>query len=188
MSLKAAAESLTGGACYHMHEVFRRDDAALWCRVLSGETDVLDDILDGFEVVLDWPASSVWSEMADRYPDAAVLLSHRGDAQTWWSSADATVWSVMRGRKDIASAEWWEMTHKLQDRFADRWDDRELAMAAYDAHVSLVRSTIADDRLFEYQPGDGWGPLCAALGLVEPDEPFPHLNSRDEFVDRQERG
>ena len=33
----------------------------------------------------------------------------------------------------------------------------------------------------EWHPGDGWGPLCAALGVEIPDEPFPHVNSTEEF-------
>ncbi len=33
----------------------------------------------------------------------------------------------------------------------------------------------------EWTPADGWGPLCAGLGLAEPAIPFPHVNSKDEF-------
>lgn len=63
---------------------------------------------------------------------------------------------------------------------SDRHDGRAV-MAAYDAHNADVRATVPADRLFEYQPGDGWAPLCAALGVPAPDEPFPHTNTRDEF-------
>jgi hypothetical protein len=37
------------------------------------------------------------------------------------------------------------------------------------------------DRLLEWSPGDGWEPICNALALAVPDEPFPHANSADEF-------
>ena len=33
----------------------------------------------------------------------------------------------------------------------------------------------------EWRPGDGWGPLCAALSMEEPSEPFPHLNTTSDF-------
>ena len=33
----------------------------------------------------------------------------------------------------------------------------------------------------EWQPGDGWAPLCNALGEPVPDEPFPHTNTAEEF-------
>ena len=37
------------------------------------------------------------------------------------------------------------------------------------------------DRLTEWHPGDGWGPLCDALGLPEPAEAFPHTNTTADF-------
>ena len=62
--------------------------------------------------------------------------------------------------------------------------DEDGVKAAYDAHNAAVRAAIAPERLFEYQPGDGWAPLCAALRLPEPDESFPHTNTREEFRER----
>jgi hypothetical protein len=44
-----------------------------------------------------------------------------------------------------------------------------------------VRATAPPDRLLEWHPGDGWAPLCTALGVDIPDEPFPHVNSTAEF-------
>ena len=29
--------------------------------------------------------------------------------------------------------------------------------------------------------GDGWEPLCTALGVPVPDEPFPHTNTAADF-------
>ncbi len=188
MSLKVAAERLTGGACYHMHEVFSRPKhPAWWSRVLDGELNLLDQILEGFDCALDWPMAAIWRDAADRYPDAPVLLSLRRDADEWWQSANKTVWAVMRGPRDIASEDWWQMTERLQARLASRWDEEGPAKEAYRAHLSEVRATISPDRLFEYRPGDGWEPLCRALDIQIPDEPFPHLNSRNAFSRRQDR-
>ena len=181
-SLKAAIERLTGGPCYHMESVLERPDhPAMWSRVLAGDLDVLDRILDGFTAGLDWPMSSLWREAAERYPDAAVLLSHRADADTWWRSADETVFAVWRSPRSIGSDDWWEMSDQLLARFTSRWDDEAAAKAAYEQHLDDVRSTIAPERLVEYRPGDGWEPICRALHTPVPDETFPHLNSTDEF-------
>ncbi len=185
MSLKGALQRLTGEPCYHMDEVFRRPEhPAIWSRVLDGEIGHLDELLDGFTCAIDWPMSSVWREAAEHYPDALVLLSRRTDAGTWWRSADKTVWHVMRSFQPDEPDDWWDMNARLQRRFAHDWDDPATAMATYDAHLAEVRATIAPDRLVEYQPGDGWAPLCAALGVDEPDEPFPHVNSTEEFTAR----
>ena len=35
--------------------------------------------------------------------------------------------------------------------------------------------------MIDYQPGDGWEPICSRLGLAVPSDPFPHLNTTDEF-------
>jgi hypothetical protein len=44
-----------------------------------------------------------------------------------------------------------------------------------------VRSTAPADRLVEWHPGDGWDPVCAALGTAIPDKPFPHVNTTSDF-------
>ena len=59
-------------------------------------------------------------------------------------------------------------------------------IAAYEAHNEHVRATVPADRLFEWQPEDGWGPICRALQIPVPDEPFPHENSTQQFVDNIE--
>ena len=59
--------------------------------------------------------------------------------------------------------------------------DEKAAIAAYEAHNVEVRATVPADRLVEWRPGDGWEPLCAALGVAVPAEPFPHLKFHEEF-------
>ncbi|MEX2525620.1 MAG: sulfotransferase [Gammaproteobacteria bacterium] len=54
-------------------------------------------------------------------------------------------------------------------------------MFSYDNDA--VRRGVPPERLLEWRAGDGWEPLCRALGLPVPDEPFPHANTTDEFLD-----
>ena len=61
----------------------------------------------------------------------------------------------------------------------------EVAMAGYDADNAAVRAEADPSRLVEWQPGDGWEPLCAALDVAAPDEPFPHLNTSEEWAARR---
>ena len=75
--------------------------------------------------------------------------------------------------------EW--ISELLTARFTARWGDRDGAIEAYRRHNDAVRTAVAPGRLVEWRPGDGWEPLCAALGEPVPDEPFPHLNSTAEF-------
>jgi len=181
-SLKEAIEQLTGGSCYHMTEVFSRLDThlALWQRALDGETDVFDEIFDGFTAAVDWPASGFWPTLIERYPDALVILSRRVDAATWWGSVDQTVWEGMR--RETGFEQWDRMVGGLCDRFGvSDVHDREQAIEAYEAQNQAVRDQVPPDRLLEWQPSDGWAPLCKALDVDVPDEPFPRRNPTAEF-------
>jgi hypothetical protein len=73
----------------------------------------------------------------------------------------------------------------MVDTFGPDWDDAGAAKAGYDRWNDDVRTSVPPGRLVEWQPGDGWEPLCAALGVAAPDEPFPHHNTTEEFVARQ---
>jgi hypothetical protein len=55
-------------------------------------------------------------------------------------------------------------------------------MKAYERHNAGVREALAGPRLIEWRAEDGWEPICRALGLDVPDDPFPRLNVRAEWV------
>ena len=73
------------------------------------------------------------------------------------------------------------MVHVMFERFTPDWREEGPAKAAYEAHIAAVRAGVPAEQLVEWQPGDGWGPLCDALGVAVPDAPFPHANSTDDF-------
>jgi hypothetical protein len=74
----------------------------------------------------------------------------------------------------------------LKTRFSEGWSDRERAIDAYERHNVDVRRSVPPDRLVDWTPGEGWGPICSALGLPIPADPFPHVNMSDHF--RSSRG
>jgi hypothetical protein len=188
MSLKRALEQLLGASCYHMHEVsLHEGHADLWLRAALGETGLLHSILAEFSATLDWPACAFWPELTAACPDAIVLLSERESADEWWRSADRTIFEATRRRllPPAHRAMWDEVT---RTRFTDRWDEATAAMAAYERHNAEVRASVPPGSLLEWRPGDGWGPICARLGVAEPAEPFPHLNDGDAFRERNQLG
>lgn len=182
-SLKHAIESLTGEPCYHMFEVIghRATHPSLWLRVLDGDLSAIDEIYADYACSVDWPGSACWSEIASVSPDAKVLLSTRTDAATWWRSVDRTVWERMRSIDSADPSVFDQMLMLVGERLAADWLDPESAMAGYEAHNARVRAEVPADRLVEWQPGDGWAPLCDALGVDVPDRPFPHENDTASF-------
>jgi hypothetical protein len=187
MSLKLALEQLLGGTCHHMMEVWGHpDEIDVWDDAMHGRPVDWHALLGDYSAIVDYPGAAVWRELADAYPDVPVLLSTRSSAQVWYDSAHATIFQTSQWEPDNdAARRQLAMIATLFERsIGVPLDDANAVMAVYEAHNAAVRAAIPADRLFEYQPGDGWAPLCAALALPEPDEPFPHTNTREEFRER----
>jgi len=185
-SLKLALEQLLEGRCYHMVDLLgqRERDVPLWLEAArSGRVDS-ESLLSGYRAIVDIPGCFFWRELAEQHPDALVLLSTRETAEAWWQSASSTIFDGLR--RGLPGPLITGMWSTLAERsFTPHIDDREQAIAAYERHNADVRSAIPASRLVEWRPGDGWGPLCRALGVGEPDLPFPHTNSTEEFLARR---
>ena len=180
-SLKLALEQLLGEPCYHMIEVFGHPEhVSQWHQAALGNMPDWDELFTGYGAAVDWPAAAFWEEQAAAFPDAAILLSTR-DSASWWRSCDNTIFEVFRTADDKMPGEWTSMIKELFGQFVGDTLDEASAVAAYERHNDHVRTTAPPDRLVEWHPGDGWAPLCTALGVAVPDEPFPHVNSTEEF-------
>ena len=172
-----------------MHEVFAHlDHVPFWRGAIRGEHVEWSEVLGPYVAAVDWPVSAFWRELLEAYPSAVVVLSERESAKTWWESVDATILPV--GRRDPepghTDPEWHAMFHELlRERLTPAWNDSVAAMAAYEQHNAAVRRAVPPERLIEWRPSDGWQPLCDALGLPVPDEPFPQLNTREEWLARR---
>jgi hypothetical protein len=179
MSLKVALERLLGAPCYHMVEVFEHPaHFPRWTAAARGEPVDWHALLAGYAAAVDWPAAAFWEELAAAFPDAIILWSHR-EPEAWWKSVSQTIFRPDREPPFPAMREM--MDTMMRARFTPTPRDREPALAAYERHNAHVRAAAPKDRLVEWRPGDGWAPLCAALKLPVPDEPFPHVNTTDEF-------
>ena len=188
-SLKLALERLLDAPCYHKVEVFEHvDHVPTWHAAIRGERVDWQPVLGGYAATVDWPGAAVWRELAEAYPEALVLLSTRRDASTWLKSVRATIMESGPQNKmedDPSLPGFVPMARDMFARFEPNWRDDAAAMAAYDRHNDAVRSEVPPHRLVEWQPGQGWEPLCAAVGLGVPDEEFPHVNTTEEFRARR---
>jgi hypothetical protein len=189
-SLKQALEALLGGPCYHMFEVSEhRDHDAFWRAAVRGEAVDMEAVMSGYAASVDWPACAFWRELAAVSPDAVILLSTRDSAEQWWASMDCTIVPTVKAavpadEPDLARHR--AMVRELLDRrFTTDWDSSAAAMAAYELHNEDVRRSADPRRLVEWRPGQGWEPICAALGVAVPSRPFPHENSTSDFRSRQ---
>jgi hypothetical protein len=183
LSLKFALETLGFGPCHHMAElIMHPEQVPLWLRMTDGESLDWDEIYAGYSSTTDAPGCFFWRELAERYPDAKVILSIRS-AESWWTSANATVMAAPPP-PPVAP-----LIARLTSKRSGKGEvipnpldpDREAAIAAFDRHNEEVRRTIAPERLLVFEARQGWDPLCAFLGVAAPDRPYPRVNTSEEF-------
>jgi len=178
-SLKLALERLLGAPCYHMAEIFQRpQDIPIWHAAANGERVDWHALFADYAAAVDWPPAAFWPQIADAFPDAIIVLSVR-DAAGWWKSASSTILATyQRGPKPDDHPGWRAM---FSNTFTPDFLDETAAKAAFDRHNADVRKRAPANRLVEWRATDGWGPLCAALGVPVPAEPFPVSNTSEQF-------
>jgi len=198
LSLKTALERLGFGPCEHMSNLYDDPDRArVWDGAVGarkrGEPVDWRRTFDGHRATVDWPGCSFWKELAVAHPDARVILTVR-DPNAWYESVARTIYRPrklasrfppvslfgalvpgMRPAARVVNGTIWDGT------FGGRFEDRGYAIALFERHAEEVKRLVPAERLLVYDIREGWGPLCKFLGVEEPDEPFPHLNSATEF-------
>jgi hypothetical protein len=183
-SLQIALAQLLGAPCYHMTEVFGRpDDIPKWHAAAEGTMPDWFALFSGYAAAVDWPTAAFWRELSGAYPEALILLSTR-DADSWWKSASETIFQVAQREPPddpVFGPQLRMITTLFDRRFTPEWRDEAAAKAAYLRHNDEVRAAVPSARLLEWHPGDGWAPICTALDLPAPGDPFPHVNSTTDF-------
>jgi hypothetical protein len=180
-SLKLALEQIGFGPCHHMADVNANpEQKALWRAAGKGHIPSWDAAYAGYRSAVDWPTAYFWREVSDFYPDAKVILTVR-DPEAWYDSMAQTIRLTMDAANDPDSFAVAVLSNVV---FGERFDDRDHAIAAYEAHNAAVRAFLPPERLLVYQASEGWRSLCAFLGVLAPSEPFPSTNSTAEFRTR----
>jgi hypothetical protein len=193
LTLKTALEMLGFGPCHHMTEIFAHpEQVPFWNRAADGEPVEWEEVFAGYGATVDWPSCHFYAELARRYPDAKVILSRR-DPERWYESISETILASMQqmgfpaGGPLPADHPMYFGGRIIADQTFGFDYGRDNVIAAFHRHGDGVRAAIAPGRLLEFEAAQGWGPLCAFLGVAVPDAPFPRTNSREEFWQHAEK-
>lgn len=187
LSLKGALERLGFGTCYHMVEVFGNPKhMPIWTEAQQGNPVDWDALFEGYQSSVDWPSCNFWREQLEHFPDAKVILTKR-DPEKWYTSIMNTIYNKSLTGSEFANEKSRMFRAWVDDIiwnpvFDDRLDDRAHVIDVFNRHNQSVIDSVAPEKLLVYTPGDGWGPLCAFLGVALPDEEYPHVNTTKEFV------
>lgn len=195
-TLKWTLETLLGGKCHHMREVIEHpEQVAGWAAKARGEPVDLAELLEGYVASCDWPSAAYYAELAERFPEAKVVLTRRA-FDKWYESAYETIYQLsvmattppvswmmkvnprMRGFPEMVDDSVWGE----RGVFGGRFEDREHVRRVYEQWNETVLRTIPAERLLVWAPSDGWEPLCRFLGVPVPSEPIPHRNERREMI------
>ncbi|KAJ8059406.1 hypothetical protein OCU04_012353 [Sclerotinia nivalis] len=142
-----------------------------------------DKILTNFSAVTDMPAVNFSEELLKAYPDAKVILTTR-DSDKWVESVERSIYAVVHSRLwpvlSIVLPEAIPFRQVVLSALTD-WsggnpEDRKALRAGFVAHNEKIRK-LARGRLLEFNPKDGWEPLCAFLDKPLPNEPYPYVNA-----------
>ena len=184
-----------GFPCYHMVEVLHnkanKGHLEFWRKVANsppGTRHAWDRVFGNYTATVDNPGCCVWRELLAHYPQAKVLLTvHPGGAEAWYDSTIDTIY--------FTETLWQFKVLKWLTPFARKFGDvsrklvwgralqgvmgeRSRAVERYRAYIEEVKAAVPPERLLVFQVTEGWAPLCRFLGVPEPSEPFPNLNSR----------
>ena len=197
-TLKQSLETLGFKHVYHMKELLVNPERFQYWKTLdeTGTTD-WDALYDGYDGTVDFPGYPWYKEHMKRYPDAKVILTVR-DFDDWYKSVDSTVFRAgpqtpfekikmlgkllfsPRARKVVRCIKWFKKVF-FAERLQGKFGDKDFTRKFWDAHLADVKKHVPKDRLLVYDVREGWGPLCAFLGVPEPAEPLPHLNKKENF-------
>lgn len=185
LSVKVALERLGFGPSYHMLEVFRAhpEHKAAWIDAARGADVSWDSVFADYRSAVDWPACAFWRELTAAYPDMKVIVVER-EPELWLDSFKAT---VRRGipttappMDDLTQTMMYEVVFRRS--FRGQMLSNQDLLDQYSAHRDEVIAGVKPDCLLRWSLADGWSPLCQFLGVAEPDEPFPRVNDREDFV------
>ncbi|MFI6496246.1 sulfotransferase family protein [Nonomuraea typhae] len=199
LSLKAALERLGFGPCFHgRHVLDHPDRLPLWLAAAAGEPVAWEAVFAGYASSVDWPGAAFWRDLLPVFPEAKVILTER-DPDAWYSSVARTIYRmfgdgpsdarVVEARRIVPGLDVFTAFHRAMiwdGFFAGRFADRDHAISVYLEHNAAVRAAVPPERLLVMEPGAGWEPLCAFLGVAVPREPYPHLNDPERFWARVE--
>jgi len=195
LSLKLALEELGYGPCYHMQEVMESAaDVRVWHDYARGRPVDWREFFAEYGAAVDFPASIVYRELLEEFPDAMVVHTMR-DSDSWYESTLETIYQgttlIPRWmRRTVPTAgRWAEMVDMMvwDGLFEGRFEDRAFAIERYESWLEEVIAAVPPERLLVFKVADGWGPLCEFLGAIQPDGPFPEVNDRESMLRRFRR-
>ncbi|XP_078482886.1 uncharacterized protein LOC144742423 [Ciona intestinalis] len=167
----------------------------------EGWTD--DDLREMFKDVdafTDIPSCLLWEDISRVFPDAKIIHMERNNEDEWARSFKNQLEKIYYNRilrtllllspTGTKLRRYYSACNRVQAscQALMPWKNIPinipLARMRYRMHNVNVRqsASVPKDRIHFLKHSEGWKPLCAFLGVSEPDTPYPHRNKGGEIV------
>ncbi|KAM0717984.1 hypothetical protein Q7P37_006316 [Cladosporium fusiforme] len=154
---------------------------------LPKKPEDFDQVLWRYDALTDTPCVLFAEELLAAYPDAQVILTER-DVDSWVTSMQRSYYKVLNSRgmrvMRVLDGEFLGKYYAMGMGSLHTWtggdvNNLEKLKIGYKQHYERMRAVVPKERLLEWHPRDGWGPLCEFLGKEVPDGEFPKVNQGD---------
>ncbi len=197
-TLKESLERLGYTKTYHMKELLvHPENLHYWTSLKETGTTKWEELYNGYQATVDFPAYPWYKEHMKQYPDAKVILTVR-PFEKWYTSVHSTIWQAgpQTVPQKIAMLSKLLFNPRLRSvikcvKFAKsnifgvtmqgKFEDKAFALKMFNKHIEEVKAYVPAEKLLVYDVSEGWGPLCKFLGVPEPNQPIPHLNKKENF-------
>lgn len=170
-------------------------DAEMWTEAFEGKykdgkqfaREDWDQLLGHVEAITDFPGAVFVEELTRAYPEAKVVLTLR-DPDDWVQSMQKTI--MAQTYSPLATLLGWidpecfgkgNRMCRLGFDGLFKGDFARNGRQAFVEHYDLVRRVVPAHNLLEWNPKEGWEPLCEFLDKPVPSTPFPKSNEAAVF-------
>ncbi|KAG0191489.1 hypothetical protein DFQ28_011737 [Apophysomyces sp. BC1034] len=169
-------------------------DSDVWLRAYENKDheDEWEKVYGDYDAAVDYPTAAFYKELAERYPEAKVVLIVRS-VDSWYNSMCKTVFKIWKSKYTENLPESARKMNEmcgvvmlngyLKDDPA-REPNKEELCKMFNDHIEEVKRVIPTERLLIMELGEGWERLCKFLGKEIPDEPYIRANDSEGFVDK----
>ncbi|KAI1776440.1 hypothetical protein F4818DRAFT_380566 [Hypoxylon cercidicola] len=202
-SLQAALESewLGYGPCMHMAHTVPWPERSQMVIDALYEPDrekrhkILYKLFAGFASQSDLPGIAFTDDLMDMFPDAKIILNQRQDAHAFAKSVEGSIaffhtWPYILSTILLKSDRLhWKIHFGVYKMFNQKlgtgiWDYDTL-VDLYGKYNNWIKEEAKKRNrpVLEWQPHEGWEPICKFLGkpVPPPEVPFPHINDHKEM-------
>lgn len=196
-SMKEALEILGFGPSYHFRELINNPEhISEWYKLKDGKKLGKSSPLFRYNSFMDFPIHTFYKDLASQFDNYKIILTVR-DFDELYNSHLESIYKASPGLKnklkfayklaysrrtqDLGKVLLFNKKYYWRYNFEGRFKDKDFVISAFKKHNQKVKETFKDKDMLIFDVKNGWKKLCDFLNVPVPNQPFPHLNKKENF-------